>query len=88
MDHDDALRVLKAITTAFDEHDLEGIMVHFGDDAVFEGPRGIRVDLVRDDDRGASDRRPRLRPLDPSRWQGREEGFVLEDPHQRMTAAG
>lgn len=40
MDHDDALLMLKAITTAFDEHDLEGIMVHFADDAVFEGPRG------------------------------------------------
>lgn len=40
MDHDDAMRMLKAITTAFDEHDLEGIMVHFADDAVFEGPRG------------------------------------------------
>ena len=40
MDHDDAMRMLKAITTAFDEHDLEGIMVHFADGAVFEGPRG------------------------------------------------
>jgi ketosteroid isomerase-like protein len=38
--HDDAMRMLKAITTAFDEHDLDGIMVHFADDAVFEGPRG------------------------------------------------
>ncbi len=40
MDHDDALLMLKAITTSFDEHDLEGIMVHFADDAVFDGPRG------------------------------------------------
>lgn len=40
MDHDDAMRMLKAITTAFDKHDLDGIMVHFADDAVFEGPRG------------------------------------------------
>jgi ketosteroid isomerase-like protein len=32
--------MLKAITTAFDEHDLEGIMAHFADDAVFEAPRG------------------------------------------------
>lgn len=40
MDHDDAIRMLRAITTAFDEHDLEGIMVHFADDAVFEAPRG------------------------------------------------
>lgn len=40
MDHDGAMRMLRAITTAFDAHDLEGIMVHFADDAVFEGPRG------------------------------------------------
>ena len=40
MDHDDAMLMLKAIATAFDEHDLEGIMAHFADDAVFEGPRG------------------------------------------------
>ncbi len=40
MEHDDATRMLKAIATAFDEHDLDGIMVHFADDAVFEGPRG------------------------------------------------
>jgi ketosteroid isomerase-like protein len=38
--HDDAMRQLKAIATAFDAHDLEGIMAHFADDAVFEGPRG------------------------------------------------
>jgi hypothetical protein len=38
--HDEAMLMLKAITTAFDEHDLEGIMVHFAADAVFEGPRG------------------------------------------------
>jgi ketosteroid isomerase-like protein len=40
VDHNEAMRVLKAITTAFDQHDLEGIMAHFADDAVFEGPRG------------------------------------------------
>jgi ketosteroid isomerase-like protein len=40
MDHDDAMRMLRAIATAFDEHDLDGIMAHFAADAVFEGPRG------------------------------------------------
>lgn len=40
MDHDDAMVMLKAIASAFDRHDLEGIMAHFADDAVFEGPRG------------------------------------------------
>ena len=32
--------MLKAIATAFDRHDLEAIMAHFADDAVFEAPRG------------------------------------------------
>jgi ketosteroid isomerase-like protein len=40
VDHDGALLMLKAIATAFDQHDLEGIIAHFADDAVFEGPRG------------------------------------------------
>ena len=40
MDHDEAMEVIRAITTAFDEHDLDGIMAHFTDDAVFESPRG------------------------------------------------
>jgi ketosteroid isomerase-like protein len=40
VDHDDSLRMLKAIATAFDQHDLEGIMAHFTEDAVFEAPRG------------------------------------------------
>lgn len=40
MDHDDAMSMLKAIARAFDEHDLDAIMRHFADDAVFEAPRG------------------------------------------------
>ncbi len=40
MDHDDAVRMLEQIAAAFDTHDLDGIMVHFADDAVFDGPRG------------------------------------------------
>ena len=40
MEHDAAMQMLKAIATAFDEHDLDAIMAHFADDAVFEGPRG------------------------------------------------
>ena len=56
MDHDAAMRMLKAISTAFDEHDLEGILSHFADDAVFDGPRGpeswgqrfVGLDAIRD----------------------------------------
>ena len=40
MDHDDAMRMIKEVTAAFDAHDLDGIMAHFANDAVFEGPRG------------------------------------------------
>ena len=40
MDHDETIRMLQAIATAFDTHDLDGIMEHFAGDAVFEGPRG------------------------------------------------
>jgi hypothetical protein len=40
LDHDDAMQMLQANATAFDEHDLDGIMAHFAEDAVFEGPRG------------------------------------------------
>jgi len=40
MNHDEAVRMLQAIATAFDEHDLDAIMAYFADDAVFEGPRG------------------------------------------------
>jgi ketosteroid isomerase-like protein len=40
MDHGGALQLIREITTAFDEHDLDAIMAHFADDAVFESPRG------------------------------------------------
>ena len=40
MDHDQAIAMLQEITAAFDRHDLDGILAHFTDDAVFEGPRG------------------------------------------------
>lgn len=40
MEHDAAMRMIKAIATAFDEHDLDAIMANFATDAVFEGPRG------------------------------------------------
>lgn len=40
MEHDDAMDMLRSICAAFDRHDLDGIMAHFADDAVFESPRG------------------------------------------------
>lgn len=40
MGYDDAMQMLKTVTAAFDAHDLEDILRHFADDAVFDGPRG------------------------------------------------
>jgi ketosteroid isomerase-like protein len=40
MKHDEAVRLLRSIAAGFDTHDLDGIMSHFADDAVFESPRG------------------------------------------------
>ena len=40
MEHDEAIRMLEAIATAFNRHDLDGIMAFFTEDAVFETPRG------------------------------------------------
>src|SRR6476619_167292 len=40
MDHDEATRMLRSIAAACDGHDLDEIMAHFADDAVFESPRG------------------------------------------------
>lgn len=56
MDHDEALEMLRQVAAAFDRHDLDAIMSHFADDAVFEGPRGpdpwgrrsIGIEAVRD----------------------------------------
>jgi ketosteroid isomerase-like protein len=40
VDHDETIEMLRDVATAFDRHDLDGILRHFADDAVFESPRG------------------------------------------------
>jgi len=40
VEHDEAQRMIEAIAAAFDRHDLDSIMAHFADDAIFEAPRG------------------------------------------------
>ena len=40
MDRDAAVAMLADIAQGFDTHDLDRIMGHFADDAVFESPRG------------------------------------------------
>ena len=37
---DELVAMLREIAAGFDTHDLDRIMRHFGDDAVFEAPRG------------------------------------------------
>jgi steroid delta-isomerase-like uncharacterized protein len=34
------IATLEAVLEAFNRHDLDGILIHFTDDAVFESPRG------------------------------------------------
>lgn len=40
MNHDEGMAMLRSIAAAFDRHDMDEIMAHFADDAVFESPRG------------------------------------------------
>ena len=37
---EERLATLREITAGFDTHDLDRILRHFADDAIFEGPRG------------------------------------------------
>ncbi|MEX1156915.1 MAG: nuclear transport factor 2 family protein [Chloroflexota bacterium] len=37
------VEILRAIAAAFDRHDLDAIMEHFAEDAVFETPRGTEA---------------------------------------------
>ena len=56
MEHGDAMDMLRSICAAFDRHDLDGIMAHFAEDAVFDSPRGpyrwgqrfVGVDQIRE----------------------------------------
>jgi ketosteroid isomerase-like protein len=56
VEHDDAMDMLRSICAAFDRHDLDAIMAHFAEDAVFESPRGpdrwgqrfVGVDQIRE----------------------------------------
>ena len=42
-EHARRMAMLQTIAAAFDAHDLDAIMSHFGDDAVFESPRGTEA---------------------------------------------
>lgn len=82
MEHDAAVRMIRAIATAFDEHDLDGIMSHFADDAVFESPRGphpwgqrfVGRDAVRDAFAGRFSGIPDVRYRDDDHFVDRDRG--------------
>ncbi len=40
MNHESAIWMLRDMAAGFDTHDIDRIMAHFADDAVFESPRG------------------------------------------------
>ncbi len=75
MDHDDAVRMLEAIAAGFDSHDLDGIMAHFADDAVFDGPRGSETWGTRFTGREA------IRQAFAARFAGIPDVRYREDSH-------
>jgi taurine dehydrogenase small subunit len=40
MDRAELMSVIEDVTAGFDDHDLDRILSHFADDAIFESPRG------------------------------------------------
>lgn len=82
MNHDEAMRMITAITAAFDRHDLDGILRHFADDAVFEGPRGpdrwgqrfVGKDAIRDAFAGRFSGIPDIRYTDDEHFVDGDRG--------------
>ena len=75
MDHDRAIEMLRAIATGFDTHDLDGIMSHFRDDAVYESPRGSEQFGTR------FDGKPAIRDGFAQRFAGIPDVRYREDDH-------
>jgi ketosteroid isomerase-like protein len=75
MDHDRAISMLKAIATGFDTHDLDGIMSHFADDAVYDSPRGVERYGTR------FDGKPAIREGFAQRFAGIPDVRYQEDDH-------
>jgi ketosteroid isomerase-like protein len=75
MDRDERLDVLRAIARGFDEHDLDAIMEHFSDDAVFVAPRGPEPYGTRFTGRDA------VREAFAGRFAGIPDVRYLDDDH-------
>lgn len=71
----DELDVLREIAAGFDTHDLDRIMCHFLDDAVFESPRGPEAFGQRFVGREA------VREAFAARFTGIPDVRYLEDDH-------
>ena len=82
MDDDRSLAVLRDIAQGFDTHDLDRIMKHFAEDAVFEGPRGTEAfgqrfvgrDAVREAFAGRFSGIPDVRYTDDDRFVAGDRG--------------
>ena len=75
MDRERDLATLRAIAQAFDRHDLEAIMAHFADDAVFDSPRGPDRHGTRFEGRAA------IREAFTARFAGIPDVRYQEDEH-------
>src|SRR5215204_1315645 len=75
IEHDAAMRMLEAIAAAFDALDLDGIMAHFADDAVFESPRGAEAWGTR------VTGRPAVREAFAARFSGIPDVRYSDDTH-------
>jgi ketosteroid isomerase-like protein len=76
------MAMLEAIASAFDRHDLAGILEHFADDAVFESPGGpeawgrrfVGKDAVREAFAGRFSSIPDVRYTDASHFVAGDRG--------------
>ncbi len=78
----DRLEVLREIAAGFDTHDLDRILRHFADDAVFESPRGPDpwgqrfegIEAIRDAFRARFTGIPDVRYLDDDHFVAGDRG--------------
>ena len=82
MDDERSLAVLRDIAQGFDTHDLDRIMRHFADDAIFESPRGqdawgqrfVSRDAIREAFVGRFSGIPDVRYTDDDHFVGGDRG--------------
>src|SRR5438093_2342377 len=71
----DRLGTLRAICAGFDRHDLDAILEHFADDAVFEAPRGPEIHGQRFEGKTA------IREAFAARFSGIPDVRYTDDTH-------